>query len=82
MDIHGYQGISMDIQIGYLSKLQIATSVTDLSELDDWRLGFEKVHRSTPRWILLGQKIEKTAPGVHIILYDDGSREKIYSRGE
>jgi hypothetical protein len=34
------------------------------------------------RYNLLGQKVEKSESGVQIILYDDGSREKIYSKGE
>ena len=34
------------------------------------------------RYNLLGQKVNREDSGIQIILYDDGSREKIYSRGE
>ena len=33
------------------------------------------------RYNLLGQKVKKEVPGFQIILYDNGSREKVYSRG-
>ena len=34
------------------------------------------------RYNLLGQKVNREDSGIQIILYDDGSRENIYSRGE
>ena len=58
----------MRISLGTPSDITVNDTFTSKSELF--------------RYNLLGQKVNREDSGVQIILYNDGSREKIYSRGE
>ena len=58
----------MRISLGTPSDIPVNDTFTSKSELF--------------RYNLLGQKVNREDSGIQIILYDDGSREKIYSRGE
>jgi hypothetical protein len=60
----------------YEMRISLGTP-SDITESEDFTSKSELF-----RYNLLGQKVEKSESGVQIILYDDGSREKIYSKGE